>query len=411
MQILFLAHRVPYPPDKGERIRAFHELEYLGARHDVDLVCLADSDDWLERRSFLLKRCRSVHAEVLRQPSRSLRAAVSLAVGRPMSFGFFYSPALAATVRELLHDRKHDLIFVYSSSMGQYVPSPAPATVVIDFVDADSHKFQQYASRSHGLRHFLYSREARAVASSEQSLGRLAAVSFAVTEHDARELEGPSASGWNVHVIPNGVQVPEQFQLVDQMKLRQQQHFLLFVGTMNYPPNSDAVAYFAHDILPLVRKNHPEMNFVIAGRDPDRRVRNLASIPGVTVTGAVPNVFEYFRAAEASVAPFRISQGFHNKIAESLAVGTPVVTTSRARAGIGLSEHEGLFVGDSPEEFAEQISRAVEPAPRTKLRQNASAVRKMLSWEVRLSRMEQLLLEAVGKADKAHYQLVSEHES
>jgi len=410
MQILFLAHRVPYPPDKGERIRAFHELEYLSARHDVDLVCLADSDDWLEHRSSLLQRCRSVHAEVLRQPSRSLRAAANLAVGRPMSFGFFYSPALAAVVRELLHDRRHDLIFVYSSSMGQYVPFPAPATVVIDFVDADSHKFQQYAGRTHGLGHLLYSREARAVASCEQLLGRVAAVSFAVTEHDARELEGPSAAGWNVHVIPNGVQVPE-FQQANQAKLRHQQPFLLFVGTMNYPPNSDAVAYFVHDILPLVRKNHPEMNFVIAGRDPGRHIRSLASIPGVTVTGAVPNVFEYFGAAEASVAPFRISQGFHNKIAESLAVGTPVVTTSRARAGIGLSEKEGLFVGDSPEKFAEQISMAVEPGRRAKLRQNASAVRKILSWDVKLSRMEQLIFEAVGKSDKSRYQLVSEYQS
>jgi sugar transferase (PEP-CTERM/EpsH1 system associated) len=409
MQILFLAHRVPYPPDKGERIRAFHELEYLGARHDVDLVCLADSEDWVEHRSFLLKKCRSVHAEVLRKSSRCLRAAVNLAAGRPMSFGFFYSTALATTVRELLQARRYDLIFVYSSSMGQYVPWPAPATVVIDFVDADSHKFQQYAARSHGLGHLLYSREARAVASCEQALGRLAAVSFAVTEHDARELEGPGASGWNVRVIPNGVQVPEQCEQVEQAKLRRQQPFLLFVGTMNYPPNSDAAAYFAQDILPLVRKNHSDMNFVIAGRDPDRRVRDLASIPGVTVTGAVLNVFDYFRAAEASVAPFRISQGFHNKIAESLAVGTPAVTTSRARAGIGLSEDEGLFVGDSPEEFAEQISLAVEPGRRTKLRQNVSVVRKLLSWDASLARMEQLILEAIAKSDKSSYQLVSEY--
>ena len=409
MQILFLVHRVPYPPDKGERIRAFHELEYLGARHDVDLVCLADSGDWVEHRSSLLNTCRSVYVEVLRKSSRSLRAAVNLASGRPMSFGFFYSAALAATVRELLQIRRYDLIFVYSSSMGQYVPCPAPATVVIDFVDADSHKFQQYAAKSHGLGRLLYSREARAVASCEQSLGRQAAVSFAVTQHDARELEGPSASGWNVQVIPNGVQVAERCEQGEQSKLRHQQPFLLFVGTMNYPPNSDAAAYFAQDIFPLVRKNYPKMNFVIAGRDPDRRVRELAAIPGVTVTGAVLNVFDYFRAAEASVAPFRISQGFHNKIAESLAVGTPAVTTSRAGAGIGLSEDEGLFVGDSPEEFAEQISRAVEPGRRTKLRQNASAVRKRLSWDRSLARMEQLILEAVAKSDKSSYQMVSEY--
>ncbi|MGC2110619.1 MAG: TIGR03087 family PEP-CTERM/XrtA system glycosyltransferase [Candidatus Korobacteraceae bacterium] len=409
MQILFLTHRIPYPPDKGERIRAFHELQYLGARHDVDLFCFADSYECAQNEKLLRSMCRSVHVEVLRQPNRMVRAAVDFVSGRPMSFGFFRSRTFAESVRLVLQKYRYDALFVYSSSMGQYVPQPAPAPIVVDFVDADSHKFKQYAAQSGSLRAWFYAREAHAVASVEQSLGRLAALSFAVTEHDAKELRGSNANGFDVEVIPNGVRVPDVSAVSDQTSLLELHPFVLFVGTMNYPPNSDAAVYFARTILPLVRKSHPEMKFVIVGRDPNRQVRALSAIPGVIVTGTVKDAFLYFRNAEVSVAPFRISQGFHNKIAESLAVGTPVVTTSRAKAGIGLSEREGLFVADTPEEFARKTAAAVDPGLRRRLRQNASAVRNMLSWEVRLSKMEELMLQVVSRSDRSSCELVAKH--
>src|SRR5271157_4007538 len=151
MQILFLAHRIPYPPDKGETIRSFHELRYLASRHKVDLFCFADSalgpKDW----QFIQSMCRDVYVEVLPKPLRFLGMVRNLLTGRPVSFGFFYSRSFGKKVREALTRSKYDLIFVYSSSMGQYLPDPAPAPVVVDFVDADSHKFMQYAERSRSL--------------------------------------------------------------------------------------------------------------------------------------------------------------------------------------------------------------------------------------------------------------------
>ncbi len=313
----------------------------------------------------------------------------------------FSFPQVQEKVRQALSRCNYDVIFVYSSSMGQSVPRPAPAPVVVDFVDADSQKFRQYAARSGPLRRWLHTREARTVAAAEQSLGHMAALSFAVTEHDARELCGGNADGFKVEVVSNGVQVPDSSAIEEQSKFRDLRPFALFVGTMSYPPNSDAAAYFARDILPLVRKFHPDLKFVIVGRDPDRRVRELAAIPGVFVVGAVPDAFDYFRNAEVSVAPFRISQGFHNKIAESLAVGTPVVTTIRAMAGVGLSEREGLFVADTPEAFADRVSAVLnDQGLRRELRNGAASVRKRLSWETRLGRMEELIVQAVAK--RAH---------
>jgi glycosyltransferase involved in cell wall biosynthesis len=310
-------------------------------------------------------------------------------------------------VQQALRQRKYDAIFVYSSSMGQFIPQPAPVPVVVDFVDADSQKFKQYALRSRLVRAWLCAREARAVASAEQSLGRLAALSFAVTEHDARELQGGDAAGFNVEVVPNGVEVPDFSERSDQTSFPELRPFALFVGTMSYPPNCDAAIHFARDILPLVRRSHPELKFVVVGRDPDRRVRDLTAIPGVFVIGAVPDAFRYFRSAEVSVAPFRISQGFHNKIAESLAVGTPVITTSRAKAGIGLSESEGLFVADTAEDFANKLTKAIDPDLRHRLRNGMSAVQNALSWDVRLSRMERLIVQVAAKSDSPSYEVVA----
>ena len=409
MQILFLTHRIPYPPDKGERIRAFHEIQYLAAHHDVDLFCFADSHECAENQQFLRGMCRSVHVEVLRKPLRLWHAARNFFTGRPMSFGYFYSRRFDQELLEALHQCNYDVIFVYCSSMGQSIPQPPPAPVVVDFVDADSQKFRQYAARSGALRRWLYMREARSVAIAEQSLGHMATLSFAVTEHDARELGGSNAEGFKVEVVSNGVQVPESSQVQDQGAVCELRPFALFVGTMSYLPNSDAAAYFARDILPLVRKSHPELRFVIVGRDPDRRVRELAAIPGVFVMGAVPDAFQYFRNADVSVAPFRISQGFHNKIAESLAVGTPVITTTRAMAGIGLSEREGLFVADTSESFADRVSSVLkDQGLRRDLREGASSVRKRLSWDSRLCRLEQLIVESVAKPINPSHVLVTE---
>lgn len=395
MQILFLTHRVPYPPDKGERIRAFHELRYLAARHEVDLFSFADSQECAENQHFLRGMCRRIYVEVSGKPMRLLRAAGNMLTGRPTSFGFFHSRKFDLRVQLALRQFSYDVIFVCCSSMGNSVPQSATVPVVVDFADADSQKFRQYAAHSGVLGHWFYTREARTIAAAERSLGRLAALSFAVTEHDARELGG-SSGGFTVEVVSNGVQVPDTLE--DQTELHELKPYALFVGTMNYRPNSDAALHFALDILPLVRRDHPNLKFVIVGRDPNRRVRDLAQIPGVLVTGVVNDVFRYFRNADVSVAPFRISQGFHNKIAESLAVGTPVITTSRAMAGIGLSEHEGLFAAETPEDFASKVSSLLkDQCLRRELRQRTPSIRQKMTWDARLGRMEQLIIQVAAK--------------
>ena len=398
MHILFLTHRMPYPPNKGERIRAFHELKHLAARHEVDVFCLADSADELKHKENLKEICNEVHAARPGKAARLLRALRSMLSGHPISFGYFQSSELRRAVHSALNHKRYDLIFVNCSSMAQYVPQPAPAPVIVDFVDADSNKFVQYAARSARPMSWIHAWEAVTVAKAEREIGRLADLSLVITAGDAADLGGAGWTGSEIKVVSSGVEVPPDTSPVDPFVLRQQP-FALFLGTMSYLPNADAAQYFAEEIYPIVRLLNPQLKFVIAGRDPGKRVRKLAQIPGVVVTGAVPDAFEYFRAATVSVAPFRVSQGFQYKVAESLAVGTPVVATRRVAAGVGLSEREGLFVAETPTEFAHKVAAiAGDRTLQAELRSTSTEVRKQLSWDLRVSSLDSCLDQITAKS-------------
>jgi sugar transferase (PEP-CTERM/EpsH1 system associated) len=398
MRILFLTHRLPYPPDKGERIRAFYELKHLAGNHEVDLYCFADSAADAKYQEQCRSLCRDVYVEVLGRAGRLVQTVLAAASQKPMSLGFFYSRTFAEAVENALVKNSYDLIFVNCSSMGQYIPVLTSAPIVVDFVDADSSKWQQYARTCRPPKSWLFAREARLVKSFEQNLLHQASLSLAVTGHDAEELRNASSGRCAVEVVSNGVEVPDVTRFEIDDSIRCLQPFVVFVGTMSYRPNADAAENFARAIFPKVRRRYPELQFVIVGRDPAPQVCRLGAIPGVQVLGSVPDVYPYFRHAELTVAPFRISQGFHNKIVESLAVGTPVITSSRAAAGVGLSEEAGLFTANSATEFVVVVDSLLADVDlRTQIRKSAPEVRRSLRWEVRLERLDRLIADVTKK--------------
>lgn len=390
MRILFLAHRIPYPPNKGEKIRAYHELEFLAKRHVIDLFCLADSPAEAEGVQGLRELCRRVHVEI-RSPVRVAFAMIrSLWRGQPLSSAFYFSAKLQAAVQRTLAEEKYDLILVYCSSMAQYVPQLAPAPVVIDFVDTDSAKWAQYARVTTFPLSWLYAREARCLAQYERQVAGTSAASVVATPQEAALLDGNGQLP--VQVIRNGVcPLPASSRELPD-PVRRLQPYVLFVGTMDYLPNVDAVTYFAEEILPQVRRSHPELRFVVAGRNPAWRVQRLAHKPGVVVTGAIADVRPYLLGATAVVAPFRICQGVQNKILEALAAGVPVVSTSRPAQAIGARHAETLLIADNAEDFTRAVNSLLEdPGLRSRFRTTPEFVQRHFDWHKNLARLEQLL--------------------
>jgi polysaccharide biosynthesis protein PslH len=395
MRILFLAHRIPYPPDKGEKIRAFHELKFLGARHSVDLFCFADSEAEASQQIALKTHCRRMYVEIRSRMKTLAGTARSFLRGEPLSCGFFFSSTFAAEVERALATENYDVIFVYCSSMAQYIPSPCNVPAVTDFVDIDSAKWSQYAKRSLPPLSWVYGREARTLAEFERKWAVKSSSTVVSTEQEAALLHGADVPA--VEVVSNGVEIPMQRQLEVPAEIRKLQPFALFVGTMDYRPNIDAVEYFAHDMLPRIQRVHPALKFAIVGRNPSRRVRRLASKPGIVVTGTVPDVGAYLAGCAVVVAPFRIAQGIQNKLLEALAVGKPIVSTSGPAAAIGAKHGETLLIADGPEDFANSVSALLnDPGFCRHFERGVDFVRKRFSWNENLARLEQLMGQAAA---------------
>jgi len=394
MRILYLCHRIPFPPDKGEKIRAYHHLTHLARGHQVHLACLADTRADLEHVRPLEKICASVDV-VYRSPvAARLFALAALPTSRSLSVAAFDSPDLRIRVERRLKEERPDILVAYSAAMAQYVEHVNGVPRVLDFVDADSEKLREYGRLRPFPHSALYALEAERLARYEGRMAREFDASIFISEAEA-EIVRHHAPGRDFSIIPNGVDL-DAFRPGPKVA-RPRDPVVVFTGVMGYFPNVDAVSHFARDILPRVRGQLPDARFVIVGRDPATAVRRLAGLPGVTVTGAVADVRPYLADAAVAVAPFRIARGVQNKVLEAMASGLPVVGTRLAFQGITANKGDGVRVADSPEAFAEEVVALLRnPARQHELGQQARTyVERHHRWGEAVALLEKALLELI----------------
>jgi sugar transferase (PEP-CTERM/EpsH1 system associated) len=350
LRILYLCHRIPYPPNKGDKIRAFHQLQAMGQQHEIDLFTLADDRaDWSHRLA-LLKHCRTVSLANLRPVLSKVLSLPYLLTTTPLTVPCFRSLTLHKRVQQALQKHSYDRIFVYSSSMAQYVAAVRNIPIILDLVDVDSDKWRQYATFTKFPVSAVYRREAQTLKTYERSACRQASCVLVSTEREA-QLIREDAGNTPVHVVMNGVDA-NVFSPALEPTSQPGRPRVVFTGDMSYFPNAQAVMFFALKVLPLVRKSVPAVQFIVIGRNPTADVRRLASMEGVTVTGFVPDVRAYLAQAQVAVAPFLVAAGIQNKILEAMACGVPVVGTGRAIQGLVPSVAELVSTGETAEEIA-----------------------------------------------------------
>jgi sugar transferase (PEP-CTERM/EpsH1 system associated) len=368
MKILFLAHRTPYPPNKGEKIRSYHLLSLLAERHHVTAVYWVDHANDLEHYRVLENICRGSVVPVRLNPlTAKLRGFVSMFRGRSFSEGYFFSREFQLEVDRLVGRERFDLVYVFSAPMAQYVNACTDIPVAVDFVDVDSEKWGQLAALAGFPVSWFFRIEKERLGRYEIDVSRWCRWSLFVSEAEAK-LFSDIAGSENIVALPNGVhsdllhlssarEYPTQttqreFAVPEDRALK-----LVFAGTMNYLPNIDAVSFLVHEILPLIQREYPNVAVDIVGRCPPRRLRKLGRRRGVRVLGEVDDVRSHLLQADVSVAPMRIARGIQNKILEAMAMGIPVVTTSAGATGIDAKVGEELLIGDTPESFAHQVIR------------------------------------------------------
>jgi sugar transferase (PEP-CTERM/EpsH1 system associated) len=366
--LLFLSHRLPYPPNKGCRIRSYHLLRSLAARYRIHLLTFADEGqepaDWAP----LAELCASIEVLPLRAPLAYLHTALAVASRRPLTLAYFNSLQLRRAVARWRR-KPPAVTFAYSTAMAP-VALAVGAPALLDMVDVDSAKWAQFARRGPLLMRPVHALEARRMRRYEAAVApRFAHVTLA-TERET-DLLRSMAPGAQVSTVRNG----SEREAPPEPVLPDVDPTLVFTGQMDYLPNVDAVVHLAHAVVPRLLERHPQLKLLIVGRAPTPAVRRLANLPGIVVTGGVPDVEPYLRRAWIFVAPLRISQGVQTKVLEAMVAGLPVVTSSAVMAGLrdgGVVAGEDLLVADEDDAVIAAIERLlVEPAERFRLGRNA----------------------------------------
>ena len=378
MDVLFLAHRVPFPPDRGDKIRSYHVLKHIAGFARVHLIACADDprdlDPSPEFRE-LLGECVIVPLS----KSRLRAATEALATGRPLSLTAFADPRIAAAARDVLARHAIDAVYVFSGQMAQYLPAGGPR-VVMDFVDLDSAKFAAYADAASGPMRWMMRREARLLGAFECKVAERVDASLFVSEAEAALLPGAQA-------LENGIDTARFDPAARFARLDEAGPLIVFTGQMDYRPNIDAVTAFARSALPAIRAERPAARFAIVGRAPTGAVKALAS-DGVIVTGEVPDVRPWLAAASVVVAPLQLARGVQNKVLEAMAMARPVVASSAAAEGI---DHAGTIVVADDAASAVSALLADLVSAEALGRSARQRVIARYGWDTRLSGLRELL--------------------
>jgi sugar transferase (PEP-CTERM/EpsH1 system associated) len=443
MNILFLVHRIPYPPIKGDKIRSFNELKYLSKENNMYLAFLIDDKRDLAYLDELGKYCIGLDYDTIAPHFQKIRTLPNLITGKPLSVQYFYSKKLQEAIDSRLSESRIDIIICFSSPMAEYIfrskfnhlstpnANPRPKDpnqankpdrpdrqkgknaikrikLIMDFVDVDSDKWLQYSKFARFPYSWIYDLEASRLAKYEQKVAEIFDHSLFVSQNEVDLFKRRNPHIKNVSAISNGVDL-EYFNsnLCDSLQIlmdgnkneRQQsishhQPVLLFTGAMDYFANIDGVTWFANQVFPLIKKQIPGIKFYIVGSRPNKKVKALGGNNGIFVTGFVDDTREYLAKATVFVAPLRIARGIQNKILEAMAMGIPVVTTPQALQGIQAKIGKDLLVEEDPEGFACAVVRLIQDDRlREYLRNNGkNLLESKYSWEKNLQILEKTIL-------------------
>ena len=406
-EILFLAHRIPFPPNRGDKIRSWHLLRHLGELATVHLACFADDPEDAAHlpalREAMGDRLGEVHVEVREQGSAALLRAL---VGRrPLSLARFESRAMQDFVNRVLERPEVRAIFAFSGQMAQYVPDPPERRFVMDFVDVDSAKFEDYARSDFGPRAWIYALEGRRLARFESATAARADLSLFVSKAEAALFRERSGSAdVNVAALANGIDLAfyspgANFPLLRDID-RGEGPLIVFTGQMDYRPNVEAVTAFAHDVMPRIRREVRDAQFAIVGRRPSLAVQRLQGRHGTRVIGGVPDVRSWLAAADVVVAPLRIARGIQNKLLEAMAMARPVVASSPAFTGLDAEPGRDLLVVDGAREQAKAVAGLlVDPCLAARLAAaGRERVEKAYGWDRQLKPLGDMLGLAAQRA-------------
>lgn len=419
MNVLFFAHRTPYPPHKGTQVRPYNMIAALAARgHRVHLLAFADEGDSALAQTELGRICASVELIPVSRAASNLRALAAIPTGRSLSLAYFDSTRMREAVRHAVKLHAIQAMIAFSSTMAQYVPREFRRHSIADMTDVDSAKWLHYATTNPFPKSWVYQLEGRRLRRYEYEIAKSFAYTTLVTEREIELLDKLDEETRRTRLVAltNGVDLrkfrPGAFPAfaVNSLPPHEQKFLtdpsaprIVFTGAMDYYPNVDAVCYFAQDVFPRIRAKIPSAQFLIVGSNPAPQVVQLKKQPGVIVTGRVHDVRPYLAAASVCAIPLRIARGIQNKALEAMASGRAVVATPEVAAGIGRVRHgEELLIAGSADELSDAVLRVIgDESLRRGLEERARAfVEREYDWQPLMERLI-TMVESIARPTRA----------
>jgi sugar transferase (PEP-CTERM/EpsH1 system associated) len=393
VKVLFLTHRLPYAPNRGDRIRAYYLLREMSRFASVSLFSLVH-DDEEEAQAAHVPFVSAVMTARVPHLGNRLRGLLHLGSSVPLTHTLLDAPHASLEVARFAAACDPDVVLAYCSSMARFTLDSALADIpaVLDMVDVDSGKWAALARETAGPLRWIYRREAEHLSDFEALAARHAKVTVVVNERE-RDLLAELAPDADVRVLPIGIEV-DAFRPPGPPAASAT---VVFCGVMDYAPNVDGVRWFAREVWPLVRAARPDARFCIVGANPTRAVRQLAARDAsIDVTGTVDAVQPYLWSAAAAVAPLRIARGVQTKVLEMLGAGLPVVTTRAVMDGLPREVAPSCLVAEQAGDFAARVVELLAASPEERRQRVALSSLDRLTWSARLAPLQGLLEQARG---------------
>ncbi|GAB4403141.1 MAG: TIGR03087 family PEP-CTERM/XrtA system glycosyltransferase [Bacteroidia bacterium] len=387
MKLLVLTSRFPYPVEKGDKLRIYHQLVQLAQRHEIVLFSLSDQPVAEADYRQVAALCSSIYLFSLPRPGIFLHVALGLLRGEAIQMAYFFRRKIAHRLAQIIETEQPDMLYCQLIRMAAYVQALRPAIpCTIDYMDCFSAGMKRQATREQLLRRGIYRRESRLLARYEREVYGAFAHHCIISEQDRRLLDLPADQQDRVQVVPNGVDTayfcPDPAQTPT--------HDVVFAGNMGYFPNVEAACFLASEVMPLVWATYPQATLLIAGARPTPAVRRLAADPRIDVSGWVADIRRAYGGGRVCVAPLRTGSGQQNKVLEAMSMARPCVTTSLVNNAIGAVPAEAMLLGDTPAQLAQQICAVLaDPALGARLGTRARVfVEERYSWPASVALLE-----------------------
>ncbi len=369
--LLFLCHRIPFPPNKGDKIRSFNLLKKLSENYDIHLGCFIDDAFDKQYVATLDKYCASVYHLDQHKTLAKIKGLTGFLSNKPITLPYYFDKRMQQWTNRVITQQNINKVFVYSSSMAQYVQAGKFSSLerVIDFVDIDSDKWRQYAMKKSGVAKWFFNREYRLLAQVERDICAEFDHSLFVSPDEAQlfRQRQPLEQQSKVHGLLNGVDVNffDPQASFEQESLVPNQSFISFTGAMDYWANVDAVLWFAENVWPLILAEQPEAIFCIVGGNPNSDVIALSKVQGIVITGRVHDVRPFINQAQCVVAPLQIARGIQNKVLEAMSLNKAIVVTPMAMEGINAEQSDGVIITDDKSFYAQACLALLNKQPKS----------------------------------------------